>query len=176
MWVLSLLSIYCDTIWILRIISQFQNDQKRVFRKGNTPFPIATRHTLQWLKAEQFSWESCLCAKLCKQCIVQIRSQTGHLFAVCLFTAKWDLFSPFWIYLDTTSGQHYHIASSFWSNLYLLGIHQSSNAKLYSCYNYYIYQRLISISHTCFTFISTERIRWRWKGALKNIWFRNWLR
>ena len=55
----------------------------------NTPFPIA-RHTLQWLKAELFSWESChtsittrhtviktrlfswescLCAKSCKQCI-----------------------------------------------------------------------------------------------------------
>ena len=59
--------------------------------KCNTPFPIATRHTLQWLKAELFSWESChtsittrhtviktnifswkscLCAKSCKQCIV----------------------------------------------------------------------------------------------------------
>ena len=56
-----------------------------------TPFPIAARHTLQWLKAELFSWESChtsittrhtviktelsswescLCAKSCKQCIV----------------------------------------------------------------------------------------------------------
>ena len=56
----------------------------------NTPFPIATRHTLQWLKAELlsweschtsittrhtvikiklFSWESCLCAKSCKQFI-----------------------------------------------------------------------------------------------------------
>ena len=48
--------------------------------------------------------------------IMQIRSQTGHLFAVCFFTAKWDAFSLFWIYLDTTSRQHYHIASSFWSN------------------------------------------------------------
>ena len=57
-----------------------------------TPFPIATRHTLQWLKAELFSWESChtsittrhtviktklfswescFCAKSCKQCITE---------------------------------------------------------------------------------------------------------
>ena len=55
--------------------------------------PIATRHTLQWLKAELFSWESChtsittrrtviktklfswescLCAKSCKLCISQL--------------------------------------------------------------------------------------------------------
>ena len=26
---------------------------------ANTPFPTATCHTLQWLKAELFSWESC---------------------------------------------------------------------------------------------------------------------
>ena len=64
-----------------------------------TPFPIATRHTLQWLKAklfsweschtsittrhtviktELFSWESCLCAKWCKQCL-----------PTCLLTAIW---------------------------------------------------------------------------------------
>ena len=56
----------------------------------NTPFPIATRHTLHRLKAELFiwkschisittrhtenktklfSWESCICAQSCKQCI-----------------------------------------------------------------------------------------------------------
>ena len=67
-------------------------------RQLNTPFPIATRHTLQWLKAELFSWESChtsittrhtviktelfswescLCAKTCKQCI-KITAYTFH--------------------------------------------------------------------------------------------------
>ena len=35
--------------------------------------------------------------------IMQIRSQGGHLFAVCFFTAKWDSFSLFSIYLDTHS-------------------------------------------------------------------------
>ena len=53
--------------------------------------------------------------------IMLIRSQTDHLFAVCLFTAKWGSFSLFWIYLDTFSRQYYHIASAFLSNLYLLG-------------------------------------------------------
>ena len=64
--------------------------QKITKNHENTPFPIATRQTLQWLKAELFSWEfchtsittrhtviktelfsweSCLCAKSCKQCI-----------------------------------------------------------------------------------------------------------
>ena len=65
-----------------------------LIRDRYTPFPIATRHTLQWLKAELFSWESChtsittrhtviktklfswescLCAKSCKQCIQRRR-------------------------------------------------------------------------------------------------------
>ena len=87
---------WLTTNWITNIDCNLQHLDGAyiIYCDYNTPFPIATRHTLQWLKAELFSWESChtsitagytviktelfswescLCAKSCKQCITYVQ-------------------------------------------------------------------------------------------------------